>query len=177
MHDAGLNIMLFFARSLRNQIWFEPILILSMASVLASSFTTSVCEIVSVTFSFLDNNICFHVRSNLPKLPGACCHFSRTFRTILYSCPVLLHCLSLSLSWVRLCKKGMLLLLDLPFLFQRYLMRWSWSFKPFQINSFSILRCHTINTITRYRGASHDCKWLRLTIVPNFVHSGYLSIS
>ena len=82
-HDSGLNIMFFFAKSLWIQILFESILILSMASVFASSS--------SMISSLFENSICVHVRSNLPKLSGACCHFSGTFRTVLYSCPILFY--------------------------------------------------------------------------------------
>ena len=129
-HDSGLNIMFFFARSLRIQILFEPILILSMAPVFASSFTASVCEVVLVISSLFENSICFHVRTNLPKLPGACCRFSGTFRTVLYSCPILLYYLRFQEAMYVCARRGMLLLLALPILFQRYLRCWSWCFKP-----------------------------------------------
>ena len=130
-HDPGLNIMFFFARSLRIQILFERILILSMASVFASSSTTSVCEIVSVISSLFENSIFFHVRSNLTKLSGACCRFIGTFRTVLYSCPILLYYLRFHEAKHVCARRGMLLLLlALPILFQRYLRWWSWCFKP-----------------------------------------------
>ena len=73
---------------------------------------------------------------------------------------------SLSASFSRagyVCaRSGMLLLLAMPILFQWYLRCPTWSFKPLEICSLSILRCHTIKTISRYCSVSHDCKWLRL---------------
>ena len=52
-YNSWLNIMFFFAKSLRMKILLVPMLILSMASVLTSSLTASICETLSVISSFL----------------------------------------------------------------------------------------------------------------------------
>ena len=109
-----------------------------------------------------ENSIYFRVRSNLPKFPWASSHSSGKFRTVLCSRPVLLYYHRFHEARYVCARRGMLLLLALPILFQRYLRYRPWSFKPFEINSFSILRCHTIGTISMYRSVGHDCKWLRL---------------
>ena len=150
-----LTVMFFFARSLRIHILFEPILIF------ASYFTGSICETMSVMSSFFENSICCHVRSNLFKFAWAISYFSGKFRTVLSSSQVLLHYHCFHEAWYVCARRGMLLL-ALPILFQCYPWYRPWSFKPFEINSFSILRCHTISTISRYRSVGHDCTWLRL---------------
>ena len=60
------------------------------------------------------------------------------------------------------CVRSGMLLLALPILFQRYLRCRSWSCKPFEKYSISVLRGHTINAISKYRSVGHDCKWRRL---------------
>ena len=138
--DSWLNILFSFARSSRIQILFEPILILFITSVFFSafsSFTASACENVSVITSFLrrasvsiSEEVCssFHVaRFNSvegiePSCAPAQCSFSVAF-------------------FKGHGTSGMLLLLlAMPILFQRYLRCWSWSFKPFEIYSFSIVQ-------------------------------------
>ena len=79
-HDSGLNIMFFFASSLRVQILFEPISTLSMASVFASSSIASVSEIVSVKSSFLRTVSVSMSEAIGPSCP-TCCHFNGKFRT------------------------------------------------------------------------------------------------
>ena len=96
--------MFFFARSLRIQILFEPILILSMASVFASSSTASVCEIVSVMSSFLRTVSVSMSEAFGPSCPGLVVTSVESFepRVHLSSAPLLP---SFSRGKVCLCKK------------------------------------------------------------------------
>ena len=160
-HHSWLNIMFFFAKSLRIRILFEPIWFFPslMYSLLSQLQSVRPCR---GHLPFFENSICFHVRSNLPEFPWANSYFSGKFRTVLCSSPVLLLYHRFHEARYVCARRGMLLLLALPILVQRYLRYWPWSVKPFEINSFSILRCHTINTVPRYRSVGHDCKWLRL---------------
>ena len=52
-HDLCLNIMFFSVKSLRIQIFFDSILILSITFVLISSFTAPIFDTMSMIFSFL----------------------------------------------------------------------------------------------------------------------------
>ena len=154
--------MFFFARSSRVQVLFAPILIIPISFVFLSansSFTTSTCENVSVITSLLRRAsvsmlevVCPSIlleldfppvwSSELPCAPTQCSFSASLFKGLCTFCA----------------RSGMLLLLAIPILCQRYPWCTSWSFKPFEIHSFSILRCHTINTISRYRCVTHDCK-------------------
>ena len=72
-----------------------------------------------------------------PSCLVACCRFSGTFRTVLYSCPILLYYLRFQEAMYVCARRGMLLLLlALPILFQRYLRCWSWCFKPWVMWTF-----------------------------------------
>ena len=150
-------IVEFSDRSSRIQILFEPILILSIPSVFVSalsSFTASFCKNAFVlNFFVAEMNIHIHVRSGMPQFPGGEVRFCGVVRNVLCSSSVLPLC-----PQFPEVRSGMLLLLALPILFQRYLGCRPWSFKPFEICSLSVLRGHTINTISRHRSVGHDCE-------------------
>ena len=151
--DSWLNIMFSFARSSRIQILFEPILILSVTSAFlaaVSSFTASACENVSVITPFLR-------RASVSKIEVVCPSFLvARFASVEWSVMLcaLAHCslsasffkeLSTSVPEVECCCCWLC-----QFFFNVTPWCRSWSFKPFEIYWFSILRCHTINTISRY---------------------------
>ena len=152
--------MFSFVRTSRVQILFEAISILSIGFVFVSalsSFTASLCK-----NAFDEMSIHIHVRSGMPQFPGGDVRCCGVVRNVLCSSLVLPLCHRFSEAKYVCARSGMLLLLALPILFQRYLGCRPWSFKPFEIYSISVLRGHTINTISRYRSAGHDCNWLRL---------------
>ena len=181
--------MFFFGKSLRRQILFKPILILSIASVFASSFTTSICETMSVISSFLRTASVSMLEAICPSFPElvltsvessgpSCTLVQCSFTTVVFTRP------GTSVQEEECC-----CCCALSILFQRYLWYRPWSFKAFEINSFSISRCHTITIYNRqYRSVSHDCNWLRLPefqslilrlwqSYPSLLQSGYPSIS
>ena len=103
-----------------------------------------------------------HVRIGMPSVSKCWVRFCGVVRDVLCSSLVLPFCLPFPGARYVCARSGMLLLLALPILLQRYLGCRSWSYKPFEKYSISVVRGHTINTIFRYCSVGHDCKWLRL---------------
>ena len=161
--DSWLNIMFSFARSspiqifVRNNVDSFIRFCIRLCDFFFHSFALQEC--IRADFFVAEMSIHIHVRSGMPLLP-LWARSASVKRSVTSCAPawtsLFVPCFQ-RLGYVCV-RSGMLLLLALPTLFQRYLGCRSWSFKPFENYSISVLRGHTTKTISRYRSVGHDCE-------------------